>query len=106
MLLAEVAPEGAELAPPSRDREEMAAGPKQREFAEPAIVDQEAHRRARPLALVGGAPAQFGREHVVTIAEDVGLDRDEVADHALDREAAIVDRRCHGLDGQSVTIQA
>src|SRR5258706_10240318 len=42
-------------------------------------------------------------EEIVTVGEDVGFDRDDVADRALGGKAAAVDRRSDALDDDTAT---
>ena len=46
-----------------------------------------------PLLLRSERVEQLADDHVVPVGEHVGLDRDLLADHALDRIAAAVDLR-------------
>ena len=55
-------------------------------------------RRSRQLRSPGAAVADDGAQDLVAVAEDVGRDRDGVADGALDRLAAAVDGRRRVLD--------
>jgi hypothetical protein len=57
-----------------------------RESALPAIVAERFQRHACPVLLVRGLPQALGSDDIVTIGDDVHLDRDRLADHALDRK--------------------
>ena len=57
-----------------------------------------AHRHFVPGGFVGGAPDHGGGDLVVTFGEDRGADFGALADRALGREAAVVDRRHHAFD--------
>ena len=48
-------------------------------------LSRKVQRRLAPVALLLRAVLDRGGDLVVAVAEDVGLDRDHVADHALDR---------------------
>src|SRR5581483_3714498 len=75
-----------------------AAEPGHLEVARPTVVADRLHRRLAPLRFVVRPVAEAARDHVVPVAEGVALDRDQVADDALDREAAAVDDRHDPLD--------
>ena len=44
-----------------------------------------------------------GGENVVTVSEDVRLDRDEIAGDAFGRKAAVVDRRRHSFNDDTAS---
>src|SRR5690606_40608590 len=82
-----VAPRGEPVAP-RLDDHLVPADLGGREGAGPAIVDLRPERRRTPLGLAHPAPAHPGGQQVVTVAEDVGRDRDVLAHHRLGRALA------------------
>ena len=98
LLLADLVEPGAERVAPGLDRELVAGVALERKAAGPAVVVDEAHRRAAPLGLAGNAVEHRGGDLLVAVGEDVGPDLDGIADDALDRRAAAVDLRPHRLD--------
>ena len=62
------------------------------------IVAEELHRDNLPVARAGVAPEKLGDDCVVTVGEDVGLDKHLVADGALHRIAPAVDLGTDRLD--------
>src|SRR5437763_11496371 len=94
---------GAERVRPGLDAERMETVGADRELRLPGIVAEEAHRLLARLALFGSqlAPADHGREVVVTLLEDVGCDANRVAGLALDRMAPAVDLRLHVFDDRA-----
>ena len=97
--LHEVPAPGAEAVDPARHGEAVGADALDREAAAPAIVAERLEVDLLPLGLgIGLAPvARDHRDRVVSVAEDVGLDDDLVADGLLGRKAAAVNRRLHAL---------
>ena len=66
--------------------------------AAPAVVVDELHRRLAPRVAPRSRYFEHGRERVVALAEDVGLDLEALADDAFDRVAPAVDLGPHRLD--------
>ncbi len=97
LLLHLVAPAREQVAP-SLDRVEVAGVAGDRKLAGPAVVVDQRHGRLAPALLVLRAVLDRRGDLVVAVAEDVGLDRDDVAHHALDRMAAAVELGRHALD--------
>ena len=64
----------------------------------PAVVVEESHRHFAPFLLVAAAKKEGGVDLVMTVAEDVGLDDEAVADRGLGRKAAPVDFRRYVFD--------
>ena len=91
---------------PGLDGVDVAAVAHDRKAAGPAIVLDQRHRRLAPGALVLGAVLDAGGNLVVAVAEDVRLDLDHVADHALDRMPSAVELRLDPLDHHPVARQA
>ena len=56
------------------------------------------HRRFVPVGFVGGAPLDGGRDLVVALGEDRGLDFHRLADDPLRRKAPVIHRRRHAFD--------
>ena len=83
---------------PRLDREQMPADALGQQGAAPAIVADRHQRRALPLLLISRLPQQLGRQHVVTVGENVGFDRDRSADDALGRKRTAAHLRRHALD--------
>jgi len=69
-----------------------------REARGPAVVRARRHRDLAPAGLRSIAEAQDGREEIVAVGVNRGLDDDLLAESPLDREAAVVDLRRHVLD--------
>ena len=80
----------------------MAAEPVERERCAPLVVGLGDERRFAPVVLAGRAPREHGREMRMAVREDRRAHREALADHALDREAAAVDRRLDPLDRDPV----
>src|SRR5437764_1778676 len=68
--------ERAEVVAPALDGKVMAAEPRRRECAAPAVIAERGEGRAGPFLFVEGFPQQLGAEDVMAIGVDVGLDRD------------------------------
>src|SRR5271166_1563626 len=64
----------------------------------PAVIAQGLHAHALPFLLIGRAPNELDREHVMSVGEYIGFHADALADHALGRKAAGIHRRCDVLD--------
>ena len=105
MLLRDLDPPGGILVAPGLDRVDVAGVAGEREGAGPAVVVDEPHRLLVPVRLLLGAVLDHGRELVVPVDEDVGLDGEHVADDALDREAAAIELGRHPLDRDAVGSQ-
>src|SRR5215472_14929316 len=84
--------------PPRLDGEQVASDPFWSKRRTPTIVGQRLHAQPTPLLLVGGAPEQFDREHLVAISKYLGFDDDRLADNALGGKASGVDARRHLVD--------
>src|SRR5690606_26424448 len=95
-----VAPGGEEVAP--GDNGELVGGLAiDGKLAAPAAIVVKVQRRFAPCAVADGAVQHRSGRLVVAVAEDVGLDAHTAADHGLGREAAAVDFRGDGLDGDA-----
>jgi hypothetical protein len=80
------------------DGELVPAKALQGKFRAPPVIDQVRHANLAPLRLVGRPPEEGRRQGIVTVAEDIGLHANHVADDALDRELAPIHRRRDVLD--------
>lgn len=69
-----------------------------RKLASPAVVDQRRHRRLAPFGLARGPVEQYRRDHLVTVDEHIGFDRQGFPDRPLDRKPASIDLRFDALD--------
>ena len=56
----------------------------------PAIVAQWLHPDLGPASRTGPAVSDHGADRIVTVAEDIGLDRNGLTKDPLDRESATV----------------
>src|SRR2546423_2037388 len=82
-----------EVVDPTLDREEIMAELLDRQLGTPSIVDQRRHSHFAMLRVAFVAMQQNGGEHIVSIGEDVGLDRCNLTCDALRREASVIDDR-------------
>ena len=98
LLLADLVEPGAERVAPGLDRELVTGVALERKATGPAVVVDEAHRRAAPLGLAGNAVQHRGGDLLVAVGEDVGPHLDGIADDAFRRRAAAVDLRPDRLD--------
>ncbi len=71
----------------------------------PAIVDHKTHRHAMPFRLVRRRPQQLGRQHIMTIGDDIRTDDDLFAHQALNRESAAGHQRLNRLDTDALRLQ-
>ncbi len=75
----------------------------QRERRAPRVVADRAHRHFEPGVRVAVCMQQHTGDLVVAIRNRVGFDDDRVAEHALHREPAAVERGPHVLDHDAAT---
>ena len=97
-LLGQIARETPVRVDPRRDGKAVATNAGNRHFGRPPVISQFAHRLPLPAASVLGPEQQFGAKHGVALGEDVGLDRERVANRSLGRKLPEVDHRCNCLD--------
>jgi len=93
-----VASPSAEHIRPGLDRIFVKARLGRGEGRGPAVVAMRPHGNARPLTCTARPPQQFGGQHGMAVAHDVGPDLDRLARDALDRKAPAVDRRINVFD--------
>src|ERR1700730_13602350 len=74
------------------------------ERAAPAVVVDEAERRLVPPRLVAPPVADARGQQVVPLLEDVGRDREGIADHALGWIPAVVHRGADVLDDDGAAL--
>ena len=98
VFLRDIVDERGPVVAPGNHAKFMAAEPVERDAGVPAVVRFGFERDFAPVVVAGGAPLQRGREMRVPVGEDRCVDDERLADHALDREAAAVDRRLDALD--------
>src|SRR5205807_2740767 len=84
----EVAPPAGEGIGPGLDRVDIAGRRGRDETRRPAIISVEAHGRSLPALLAVAAPDERRRDHVVTIAKNIGPHFDRLTANALHRVAA------------------
>src|SRR5207253_1954858 len=73
----------AEMVRPRLDRELVARVLPDDELRRPAVVLEGAHGDLGPRRVGRALPEEDGAQEIVAVAEDVGLDVHDVADHAL-----------------------
>ena len=101
--LGEITAPRSEAVDPRAHRVQVPAETGDPELAREDVVAQRRHRLLVPCRLVLVPVEDGARDHVVSIGERVCMHADELADRALDREAALVDHRCDRLDDHPVT---
>jgi hypothetical protein len=61
----------------------------------PAVIADEFERCIAPATLALVTPEQSAGDRFVAVAEDVGLDHEDLADGALDRKTSAIELRTH-----------
>ena len=89
---------------PGGDDKVMAAEALERDFRGPAVVVDEGERIGAEFGFIRGAQQDFAAEFVMAVGEEIGLDGDEIADEAADREFAVIDARGDGFDGKTRSV--
>jgi hypothetical protein len=89
---------GAEEVDPGFDRENMRRHLRNGDVRAPAVVHQRFHRHPRPSAVLRATVEHISGDGVGTICVDVRLNQRTLADHALGREAPLIDLRPHAFD--------
>ncbi len=77
------------------------AQPVDRKLPAPAVVAEARHGRFVPGRVVLVAILEHAHDDVMAVREAVGLHRDRIADHALDRKPTCIDDRRHVLDREA-----
>ena len=95
-LALEAASPGRERIDPRDHRIVMATERRQRDRRAPRIVADVGQLGLAPLARARRQVEQRGAQHVVAVADQVSLDGQRLADHALDGIASAVDLGPHG----------